>query len=61
VTAAACHDVLGWQRQAQLRLVLALAPEPPTAAIWAIEQALDDAREMVAAGHIPPTALEVTQ
>lgn len=61
MTAAACHDVLGWLRQAQLRLVLCLAPEPPAAAIWAIEQALDDARETVAAGHIPPAALEVTR
>lgn len=61
MTAAAKRDALGWLRQAQLRLGLALAPEPPAAVIWAIEQALDDAPEMVAAGHIPPAALEVTR
>jgi hypothetical protein len=61
MTAATHHTAPERLRQAQFRLVLALAPEPPAAVIWAIEQALDDARETVAAGHIPPAALEVTR
>jgi hypothetical protein len=61
MTAATHHTAPERLRQAQFRLVLALAHEPPDAVIWDIERALDEAPEMVAAGQILLAALEVAR